>query len=68
MASAAEKSLVLTETDAPVAYGPLGEAAGPSLIPSVVFKLAELWGVSFDEAREITVRNAARFLGASEKG
>jgi TatD DNase family protein len=59
---------VLTETDSPIQYRPLGNRHGPSLIPSVVFKLAEIWSVSFDEARERTTQNAARFLGTSEKG
>ena len=68
MAKKAPTDQVLTETDSPVAYGPLRGARGPSLIPSVVFKLAELWGVSFEEAREAVVAGAMRFLGSSEKG
>jgi TatD DNase family protein len=41
---------VLTESDGPVAYAALGGAEGPGLVPSVAFKLAELWGKSLDEA------------------
>jgi hypothetical protein len=33
-----------------------------------VFRLAELWHVSFEEARGAVVDNAVRYLGASEKG
>ena len=67
MAAASPRSQVLTETDSPVAYRPLG-AKGPSLVPSVVFRLAELWGVRFEEARETLVANSLRFLGLPEKG
>lgn len=68
MAAKSDHSLVLTETDSPVPFGPLGEVHGPSLVPSVVFSLAESWKISFEEARAITVRNAMRYLGTSEKG
>ena len=59
---------VLTETDSPVPFGPLGGVHGPSLIPSVVFKLSELWGQGFDETRATLTGNAMRYLGLSEKG
>jgi len=68
MARRLDPAQVLTESDSPIRYKPLGGGHGPSLIPSVVFKLAEVWKVTFDEARERTVHNAARFLGSSEKG
>jgi TatD DNase family protein len=42
--------MVLAESDGPVAFAPLGGAEGPGLTPSVAFKLAEVWGKSFDEA------------------
>lgn len=67
MASRCGPSQVVTETDFPVGFEPLGGARGPSLVPSVVFKLAELWGVSFEDARLATCDNAMRLLGA-EKG
>jgi TatD DNase family protein len=67
MATLASHDLVLVETDAPVPYTPLMGASGPSLVPSVIFKLAELWGTSFDEARVATVMNAAKFLGLPGK-
>jgi len=58
----------LTETDSPVPYGPLGGVHGPALATSVVFKLAEVWQVSFEQARLAVAANAVRFLGPSEKG
>ena len=68
MAFGLEKSLVLTETDAPVPYQPLAGALGPSLIPSVVFALARLWRVGFEEARITILTNGLRYLGLSGKG
>jgi len=68
MASSLVRSRALTESDGPVPYEPLGGAHGPSLIPSVVFKLAELWHVSFEEASEFMVRNGLEYLGKSGKG
>jgi len=68
MAGRADGGLVLVETDSPVPYAPLGGVSGPSLVPSVVFKLAELWRKSFDEIRATTVENSGRFLGSSGKG
>ncbi len=59
---------VLTETDTPVPHGPLGGIRGAFLIPSVVFRLAEAWGVRFEEARARTSQNATVFLGGTEKG
>ena len=54
---------VLTESDGPVAFGALGGAGGPGLIPSVAFKLAELWGRGFEEATGQLAINAESFLG-----
>jgi len=59
---------VLTETDSPIPYGALGGAHGPSLIPSVVFMLSELWGERFEDTRVGLAGNAMRFLGLPEKG
>ncbi|MDG7007352.1 MAG: TatD family hydrolase [Nitrososphaerota archaeon] len=67
MAMKSPPSQVLAETDFPVPYRPLG-AKGPSLVPSVVFRLAEVWGVRFDEAREIVLENTLRYLRLPEKG
>ena len=68
MAARSPQSQVLTETDSPVPFGPLGGVFGPSLVPSVVFKLSELWGERYEDTRETLARNALRFLGTSEKG
>jgi TatD DNase family protein len=68
MAGRCPTSQVLTETDFPVGYDPLAKARGPSLIPSVVFSLAEAWGVAFQDARAFSVENAMTFLSSSEKG
>ncbi len=53
---------VLTESDGPVAFAALGGAEGPGLVPSVAFKLAELWGKSLDEAALQLSLNAESYL------
>ncbi len=68
MAARCDPGSVLTESDSPVSYRPLGGVHGPSLIPSVIFKLAELWGHPFEETRILTTENALRYLGPAEKG
>jgi TatD DNase family protein len=68
MAARCDPSRILTETDSPVPYSPLGGVRGPSLIPSVVFRLSEVLKMPFDETRELTVRNGLAFLGPGEKG
>ena len=68
MAAKASPGQVLLETDSPVPYGPLGGVRGPSLLPSVAFKLAELWRVPFEEARATVESNSMRFLGFAGKG
>jgi len=54
---------VLTESDGPVAFAALGGAGGPGLVPSVAFKLAELWGKSLDESVAQLSLNAKSYLG-----
>jgi len=55
--------LILTESDAPVTYSPLGEAvSGPSLIPSVVFFLSQLLGLDFAETASMVSENSRRYL------
>jgi TatD DNase family protein len=68
MAMSVDRGLVLTETDAPVPFAPLGGARGPSLIPSIVFALAGKWSLSFEEARALVCMNGRRYLGEPEKG
>jgi len=67
MAALAEPSLVLAESDGPVGFGALEGAGGPALVPSVAFRLAELWGAGFEEARERLVKNGLAYLGTSGK-
>ncbi len=67
MASGADPTLVLAESDGPVTFRPLGEAGGSSLVPTVVFKLAELWKLTFSEAEERLLRNGLGYLGISGK-
>jgi TatD DNase family protein len=63
MARNSNSDLVLAESDSPVTYGPLGAVHGPSLIPSVLFKVAELWGKPFNETQEMVSANTLRYLG-----
>lgn len=58
-----DPSYTLLESDYPVQYAPFGSARGPVLVPSVAFKLAELWGKPFAEVISTTSENALRFLG-----
>ena len=54
---------VILESDGPVAFSALGGAGGPGLVPSVAFKLAEMWGKSLDETAHLLSLNAKSFLG-----
>lgn len=54
---------VLVESDGPVAFAALGGAEGPGLVPSVAFRLAELWGKSFDDAVARLSSNAKGYFG-----
>jgi TatD DNase family protein len=67
MASSLGTGHILTESDGPVTFRPLGGAGGPSLIPTVVFALAELWRVTFPEAEERVMRNGLSYLKMSGK-
>ena len=67
MASDLDPSRVLAESDGPVTFSPLGGAGGPSLIPTVVFALAELWKQTFLEAEAHLLRNGLGYLGISGK-
>ncbi len=63
------EELVMTESDAPVSYRTLGElVAGPYLIPSVVFFLAQLKGVDFKEMETSLSENSRRYLNGGRKG
>ncbi|MDG6899200.1 MAG: TatD family hydrolase [Nitrososphaerota archaeon] len=68
LARRCDPALTLVESDSPVAYAPLGGVHGPALVPSVAFRLAEIWGMSPLEAISLTSGNALRYLGADSKG
>jgi TatD DNase family protein len=63
MARRAPPEAVLVESDGPVPFAALGGPEGPGLVPSVAFKLAELWGKGLEEAFARLSLNAERFLG-----
>ncbi len=54
---------ILTESDGPVAFGPLGGANGPDLIPSVLFCLAGLRRESYGDLEKQVEENTKRLLG-----
>jgi TatD DNase family protein len=54
---------VLVESDGPVAFAALGGAEGPGLVPSVAFRLAEVWGMSVDETAGRLFANAQGYFG-----
>ncbi|MGA2199011.1 MAG: TatD family hydrolase [Nitrososphaerales archaeon] len=54
---------ILTESDGPVPYGPLGGASGPSLIASVIFGLAGIRGGTYEGLEKQVEENSKRFLG-----
>jgi TatD DNase family protein len=68
MASSLEPSQVLAESDGPVSFAALGGVGGPSLIPTVAFKLAWLWNLTFSEAEKRLLSNTLGYLGESESG
>lgn len=53
----------LVESDGPVSFTALGGAEGPGLVPSVAFKLAEVWRLSLDEAVARLSLNTEQYLG-----
>ncbi len=67
MATKYSRDLILAESDGPVPFASLGGADGPLTVPSVVFKLAEVVGVTFEEMAEVTVRNASVYLSTLGK-
>ncbi|MDA4117458.1 MAG: TatD family hydrolase [Thaumarchaeota archaeon] len=61
-ASGCPQERVLVESDGPVGYRPLGGADGPGLIPSVAFKLSEMWGMSFQDTLAQLSVNATGYI------
>jgi len=67
IASKHDPAHLLVESDGPVAFKALGGAGGPMLIPTVIFKLAELWREPFSEAQERVLRSSLDYLGSGGK-
>ncbi len=65
MAASWDTTRLLVESDGPVSFSALGGASGPWLIPSVVFKLAEVLGRPNEDTARIVRDNTLAFL--SEK-
>jgi TatD DNase family protein len=70
MAGSYPEDLILTESDGPVSFAPLGGRGGPYLIPSVVFRLAEIRRRDFWDMGERISRNGSSYLsqGRRKKG
>jgi TatD DNase family protein len=62
IASVIDEELILTESDYPVSYHALGNATGPILIPSIVFRLSVILGKNFDETKRLVAENTERYL------
>jgi TatD DNase family protein len=67
MAFSLDPAHVLAESDGPVTFAQLGGAGGSSLVPTVVFKLAELWKLTFSEAERCLLRNDLSYLDIGGK-
>lgn len=67
MASKYPDELILAESDGPVPFASLKGAGGPSLVPSVVFKLAEVKSAPFEEMAVKVVQNSLTYLSAGGK-
>ncbi len=67
MAARVPPGRVLTESDGPVAFSSLGGRSGPSLMPTVVFKLAQIWGRPFQDSAAQVALNSQEFLGTRGK-
>ncbi|MDV3293498.1 MAG: TatD family hydrolase [Nitrososphaerales archaeon] len=67
MATKYPDELILAESDGPVAFASLKGAGGPSLVPSVVFKLAEVKSTPFEEMAAKLARNSLSYLSAGGK-
>lgn len=68
MAASVDPHRILVETDGPVGFAALGGASGPSLIPSAVFSLAQVWNTGFQDARELVLENSLAYVGSRTKG
>lgn len=62
IAKAYPLDLLLTESDGPVSFRALGDAGGPYLVPSVVFRLSEILRMDYLDLSAKLVKNAETFL------
>ncbi len=64
LAALIPQEYILVETDGPVNFGGCfgGRAALPTFLPSVLFTLASVLGVSYDDAAALVHRNSERYL------
>ena len=53
---------LLTESDGPIAFKAIEGGSGPGLMPSVLFAIAEVKGISFLDASETVDANLRRYL------
>jgi len=67
LASSTQKDAILTETDGPVSYQGCfgGRPALPTFLPSVLFALASVLKMPYDETATIVQRNSERYLGVT---
>ncbi len=68
IADAYPDELILTESDGPVGFKPLGGVHGPTMVPTVVFRIAEIKRRPFEEVAELVCRNGSAYLGEPSKG
>jgi TatD DNase family protein len=61
MAAVWGRDRVLVESDGPVRFAALGGPGGSWLVPTVVFKIAEVFGCTFEEARDDLLKNGLDF-------
>jgi len=65
VAASADRELLLIESDGPVRYGDLleGRPATPLILPSVLLKLSQLWGMRPEDVEVQLERNGRLYLG-----
>ncbi len=63
-----DPGFVLAESDGPVPFAGLGGTSGPTLIPSVVFKLAQIWRTPYRDCGEQLLANSFAYLHGTNKG
>jgi TatD DNase family protein len=64
LASMADRRYVLVESDGPVRYGDLfgGGPATPIAVPSVIYRLAGIWAMAYEEVEVVVEENTRAYL------